>query len=172
MSHISFHCPSLPTAYYFFIHILGAKETRHKLDRACGEEWVDFLHTDLMGTDQVSVHLSPDAKASEPIYAIEDIRGEARGKAALVQHLKAPSMRSAKVGTVQAPMPHWGPVLDIVGFERVLKQLRTIGCNADIITPALHHAGKAAEHQTLFLDLGMAIEIKGYADKSVITACL
>src|SRR5262249_53777786 len=147
MSHISFHAPSLPAGYYLFARVFGAEKTRHLLDRARGEEWVDFISRDMMGADQVSIHLDPGARASEPIYSLAEIENEALGKRDLLRHLAGPSATGATIGNIAAPMPHWGPVYSSDGFERVLERLVALGFDERVIHPQLHHPGKAAEHR-------------------------
>ena len=173
MSHISFYTPSLPAGHFLFVHVFGGHKTRHALERARGEEWVDFISDDMMGSDQVSVHLDPMAKTREPAHTIADIQNDALGKRDLLRCLTGAPTAGAVVGAVQAPMPHWGPVYDSDNFDRVLIRLREIGLGDDIVRAQTHHAGRAAEHRTLFLTLGNAhFEVKGYRHPSAITAAL
>ncbi len=171
MSHISFHTPSLPAAHYLFAHVFGATKTRHALERARGEEWVDFISRDMMGSDQVSIHLDPAVRASEPAYTIAQIADGDLGSRELLRHLTGPSAGGAVIGNIAAPMPHWGPVFSAVDFDRVLTTLQSLGFDDRVIAPQNHHPGQEAEHRTLFLTLGrFSFELKGYSHAAAISA--
>ncbi len=174
MSHFSAFVPSLPAMHYLMTEVMAATQTRHRLERAQGAEWVDYLNHDSMGTDQLSWHLDPMLKNDQNHYSIEQIADIERGKRELLLHLHSPAQRSAAIGSgISAPMPHWGPVLTSAQFGQLLDKLAAIGVDETILAPQLHHANLPAEHATLFLMLGnLALEIKGYANTQGITVSL
>lgn len=88
-------------------------------------------------------------------------------------HLGEPFTTAAtgRVGDHMVPMPHFGIVLDMPGFERLAMRLSM--ANLDfVIPPTLRFAGEPGEQWTMFfLDpFGNPIEVKGFADPDGIFA--
>lgn len=71
----------------------------------------------------------------------------------------------------EVPVPHFGLVLDVEGFQRLAKRLRDAGVDF-VIEPYVRFEGEPGEQWTMFfLDpSGNAMEFKAFADMSALFA--
>lgn len=78
---------------------------------------------------------------------------------------------TGQVGEHKVPMPHFGVVLDVAGFQALAARLQDAGVDF-IIPPSLRFAGEPGEQWTMFFrdPSGNPIEVKGFADPAGIFA--
>jgi len=88
-------------------------------------------------------------------------------------HQGAPVLttNTGRVGEHRVPMPHFGVILDIAGFQALRARLERAGV-AFVLPPHLRFAGESGEQWTMFFrdPSGTPIEIKGFADSAGIFA--
>ncbi len=135
----------------FPVDDLAAARTFYGAVLGCPEgrssaDWIDF---DLFG-HQIVAHLKPRAKDS--------------GGAS-----DAPFTNP--VDGHDVPVPHFGVVLDMAGFQALAARLKAAGIRF-VIEPTIRFKGEAGEQATMFLldPSGNALEFKAFADMSQLFA--
>jgi uncharacterized protein len=125
-----------------------------------------------------------DLDAARTFYA--DVLGCAEGRSSeewidfnlfghqIVAHLvadKAPAPVTNPVDGEHVPVPHFGIVLDIAGFDALAARVNAAGIDF-VIPPTVRFAGLVGEQKTMFFydPSGNALEFKAFADDSQLFA--
>jgi uncharacterized protein len=92
----------------------------------------------------------------------------------IVAHLvadKAPAPVTNPVDGQHVPVPHFGIVLDIAGFDALAARVADAGIEF-VIPPTVRFAGAVGEQKTMFFcdPSGNALEFKAFADDSQLFA--
>ena len=92
----------------------------------------------------------------------------------IVAHLVAGAAAASTSNPVDGhdvPVPHFGIVLDMAGFDTLAERVATAGVNF-IIPPTTRFAGAVGEQKTMFFydPSGNALEFKAFADDSQLFA--
>ena len=92
----------------------------------------------------------------------------------IVAHLvagKAAPSTSNPVDGHDVPVPHFGIVLNMAGFDALAKRVAAAGINF-IISPTIRFAGAVGEQKTMFFydPSGNALEFKTFADDNQLFA--
>jgi uncharacterized protein len=92
----------------------------------------------------------------------------------IVAHLvadKAPAPITNPVDGQHVPVPHFGIVLDIAGFDALAARVADAGIEF-VIPPTVRFAGAVGEQKTMFFydPSGNALEFKAFADDSQLFA--
>jgi extradiol dioxygenase family protein len=92
----------------------------------------------------------------------------------IVAHLiadKAPKSATNPVDGQHVPVPHFGIVLDIAGFDALARRVSDAGIEF-VIPPTTRFAGTVGEQKTMFFydPSGNALEFKAFADDSQLFA--
>jgi uncharacterized protein len=92
----------------------------------------------------------------------------------IVAHLaadKAGTNTTNPVDGQHVPVPHFGIVLDIAGFDALAARVRAAGVDF-VIPPTVRFAGLVGEQKTMFFydPSGNALEFKAFADDSQLFA--